>query len=295
MDNQLIAKASIRINATKERVWQALVDPKIIRHYMFGAEVISEWQIGSKITWKGEWQGKPYEDRGVILRLQPGQLIQYSHFSPLSGMPDKPENYHIVTVELSNDGDHTHVNLLQDNNASEDEREHSEQNWETMLQGLKKFLEQPRVQPPGQGPGINPALKKLDELVGDWHVEAIVGELRQVGRARFEWVEGGAFLKESWDFAPSELPPAATWIIGSDESSTDFSVLYYDTRSVSRVLHMRMEDGTWSLWRDDPEFSQRFSGKFSPDRNAIKVYLEKSFDQKTWVHDFDLVFTRIKP
>ncbi len=295
MEDQLTAKASIRIDAPKEQVWQALVDPNAIRHYMFGAEVKSDWQPGSRITWKGEWQGKPYEDRGVILQLQPGRLIQYSHFSPLSGMPDRPENYHTVTVELSDDGDHTHVNLVQDNNASDDERAHSEQNWETMLQGLKKFVEQPRVLPLGQRPGINPALKKLDVLVGDWRVEAIVGELKQAGHARFEWVEGGAFLKEHWDFSPSELPPAATWIIGSDESSSDFSVLYYDTRSVSRVLHMRIDDNTWSLWRDDPEFSQRFSGKISPDGSSIQVYLEKSFDTKTWVHDFDLVFTRIKP
>jgi uncharacterized protein YndB with AHSA1/START domain len=289
MDKQLVAKASIRINASKARVWDALVDPKAIRQYLFGADVKSDWQVGSAITWRGEWQGQPYEDRGVILQLQLGQLIQYSHFSPLSGMPDRPENYHIVTVELSDDGDHTHVNLTQDNNSSEEEQAHSEKNWEAMLLGLKKFVEHSS----GQMPSVNPALKKLAILVGDWNVEAIIGEFRQVGRARFEWVEGGAFLKEHWDFAPSELPPAATWIIGSDESSEDYSVLYYDSRSVARVLHMRMEEGAWKLWRDDPKFSQRFMGKFSPDGNTIQVYLEKSFDGKQWVHDFDLVFTRI--
>ena len=31
--------------------------------------------------------------------------------------------------------------LLKDNNATEQEREHSEQNWKMMLDGLKKFLE----------------------------------------------------------------------------------------------------------------------------------------------------------
>jgi uncharacterized protein YndB with AHSA1/START domain len=290
MDKQLVAKASIRINASKARVWDALVDPKAIRHYMFGADVKSDWQVGSTITWRGEWQGQPYEDRGVILQLQPEQLIQYSHFSPISGMPDRPENYHIVTVELSDDGNHTHISLTQDHNADEEERAHSEQNWETMLLGLKKFVEQS----PGQMPSVNPALKKLAVLAGDWNVEAIIGEFKQVGRARFEWVEGGAFLKEHWDFAPSELPPAATWIIGSDESSEDYSVLYYDSRSVARVLHMRMKEGTWKLWRDDPKFSQRLTGKFSPDGNTIQVYLEKSFDGKQWVHDFDLKYTRVK-
>jgi len=37
----------------------------------------------------------------VILKLEPLQTLKYSHFSPLSGLTDKPENYHTVTVELS--------------------------------------------------------------------------------------------------------------------------------------------------------------------------------------------------
>jgi uncharacterized protein YndB with AHSA1/START domain len=142
MEKNLIARASITIDAPRERVWEALVNPDAIRQYMFGTHVVSDWQVGSSIVWKGEWQGKPYEDRGVILQFKPGRIVQYSHFSPLSGLPDKPENYHTVTVELSADGNRTHVTLAQDNNANEEERAHSEQNWEMMLASLKDFLEQ---------------------------------------------------------------------------------------------------------------------------------------------------------
>jgi uncharacterized protein YndB with AHSA1/START domain len=71
----------------------------------------------------------------------PGKIIQYSHFSPLSGLPDKPENYHTVTIELTAAGSQTLVSLSQDHNATEEERSHSEQNWGIMLAGLKKFLE----------------------------------------------------------------------------------------------------------------------------------------------------------
>src|ERR1041384_3214966 len=101
MDKNLIAKASININAPSDNVWQALVDPEAIKHYMFGTNVVSDWHEGSHILWKGEWEGKAYEDKGVILQLKPGRTLQYSHFSPLSGVPDKPENYHIVTIELA--------------------------------------------------------------------------------------------------------------------------------------------------------------------------------------------------
>lgn len=142
MDNDLIAKASVTINATRAKVWDALVNPEAIHQYMFGTNVTSDWREGSPITWKGEWQGKAYEDKGVILRIKPEQTLQYSHFSPLSGLPDKPESYHTVTLELAGDGNQTRVSLNQDNNPTEEAREHSERNWEMMLRGLKKFVEQ---------------------------------------------------------------------------------------------------------------------------------------------------------
>ena len=142
MDKNLIAQTSIEINAPIGEVWNALVNPEAIHQYMFGTQVVSDWHKGSPILWKGEWQGKPYEDKGVILRFEPGHAIQYSHFSPLAGLPDRPENYHTVTVELSTKGNQTRVELAQDNNANEDERVHSEQNWGLMLAALKKFVEQ---------------------------------------------------------------------------------------------------------------------------------------------------------
>jgi len=142
MDKNLIARTSININAPSGKVWNALVNPEAIKQYMFGTIVVSDWYEGSPIVWKGEWQGKPYEDKGVILQFKPGQIIQYSHFSPLSGLPDKSENYHTVTIELSADGNQTHVSLGQDNNANEEEVAHSKKNWGMMLSALKKFLDQ---------------------------------------------------------------------------------------------------------------------------------------------------------
>jgi uncharacterized protein YndB with AHSA1/START domain len=142
MNKNMIAKAAISINAPTKKIWDALVSPEAIKQYMFGTTVISDWREGSRIIWKGEWQGKPYEDKGTILQFKPEQKIQYNHFSPLSGLADNPENYHTVTVELSADGSQTHVLLTQDNSANEDERAHSEQNWKMLLAALKEFLEQ---------------------------------------------------------------------------------------------------------------------------------------------------------
>ena len=142
MNDDLIARAAVTIDASMERVWEALVDPAAIKQYMFGTTVVSDWRPGAPIIWKGEWQGKPYEDKGVLLRFEPERALQYIHFSPLSGLPDKPENYHTVTVELSASGDQTSVSLSQDNNSDPEAREHSEKNWEAMLTAMKKFVEE---------------------------------------------------------------------------------------------------------------------------------------------------------
>jgi uncharacterized protein YndB with AHSA1/START domain len=141
MERGLVAKTSTVINAPVAEVWSALTNPEMIRQYMFGANVVSDWKEGGSIVWKGEWQGKAYEDKGVILKLEAGRVLQYSHYSPLSGLPDALEHYHLVTIQLSGEGARTKVSLAQDNNPTEQARGHSEKNWEMMLAGLKKLLE----------------------------------------------------------------------------------------------------------------------------------------------------------
>jgi uncharacterized protein YndB with AHSA1/START domain len=142
MDGAFIAKAHITISAPPAKVWDALVNPEMIKQYMFGTNAVSDWKEGSPIVWQGEWEGKPYEDKGVILQLKPERLLQYSHFSPLSGQADVPANYHTVTIELSTEEKGTHLLLSQDNNSTEEDREHSEKMWAMMLEGIKKVLEQ---------------------------------------------------------------------------------------------------------------------------------------------------------
>jgi uncharacterized protein YndB with AHSA1/START domain len=122
-------------------VWDAFINPRTIKQYMFGTDVISDWKPGSPIVWKGEWQGRSYEDKGMIHQLQPERLLQYTHFSPVSGDPDTPESYHTVTIELTQAPQRTHVSLAQDNNHTEQSREHSERNWRMMLTTLKTLLE----------------------------------------------------------------------------------------------------------------------------------------------------------
>jgi len=141
-NEKLIAKVSTTTYVPVAKVWDTLMSPVAIKKFMFGTDAISEWKEGSSIVWKGMWEGKPYEDKGVILKIEPQRVLQYTHFSPLSGDTDIPENYHTLTYQLSKKGDKTLIELSQDNNSSEKDLEHSEKMWESLLASLKKVLEE---------------------------------------------------------------------------------------------------------------------------------------------------------
>ena len=141
MKPNLIAKVEVSINAPVDKVWEALTNPVLIKEYLFGTEVVTDWKVGSPIIWKGVWQGKNYEDKGKIIGLVPEKLLETTYWSGLSGITDIPENYKKVTYELVEMGVSTKLTLTQDNNKTEEDKRHSEQNWKMVLDGLKKLLE----------------------------------------------------------------------------------------------------------------------------------------------------------
>jgi uncharacterized protein YndB with AHSA1/START domain len=141
MPENLIATASVWVDASREKVWTALTDPAILKQYMFGSDVTSDWKVGATITYAGEYEGKKYEDHGEILEIVAPERLRSTHFSPLSGQPDVPENYHTLTYMLSDEDGGTRLTLDQDNNGSADEVEHSAANWQQMLDSLKAVVE----------------------------------------------------------------------------------------------------------------------------------------------------------
>jgi uncharacterized protein YndB with AHSA1/START domain len=141
MKETFLAKTSIEIEARVASVWEALVDPEMIKKYLFGTEATSDWTVGSAITYKGVWQGKPYEDKGTILELVPNQLLKSTYWSSMSGREDKSENYNTVTYSLSEEDRKTILTVTQDNNPTKESAAHSESNWKIVLQGLKEIVE----------------------------------------------------------------------------------------------------------------------------------------------------------
>lgn len=136
-----IATATVEVAASPHEVWHALTEPDLIQRYFFGSRVNTDWQPGSPITWSGEYNGTAYQDKGTVLEVKKERLLRVSHFSPMTGLPDEPENYHTLTFELDAHDAGTRVSLTQDNNASQEEADRSAANWSTMLDGLKKTVE----------------------------------------------------------------------------------------------------------------------------------------------------------
>lgn len=135
------AKQTVTIAAPKSKVWEALTKPELVKKYFFGTTLETSWKKGDPIKFKGEWEGKPYEDKGKILEIEKEKLIKYSYFSSWSGKPDAPENYHNVTYKLNEVGPSTEFIVEQDGLETEDAAEHSEKNWAGIMDALRQMLE----------------------------------------------------------------------------------------------------------------------------------------------------------
>lgn len=142
MERSFVAEKSITIDASVGAIWLALTNPELVKQYMHGTNMETDWKVGSPITWRGEWKGKPYEDKGKVLEIEPERRLKYTHWSPMGGTEDKPENYHTVTYGLDEQDGKTILSLKQDNNASQEEADNmAEKNWGPVLEGLKALVE----------------------------------------------------------------------------------------------------------------------------------------------------------
>ncbi len=135
------ATAETDVAATPQRVWAALTEPDQIAVYMQGSQVETTWEVGSPITWNGEYDGRPYQDKGEVLTYDEPSVLSVTHYSPMMGQPDEPENYHTLVYTLTSTDGGTHLRLTQDGNESEEQAEQFSQNWQTMLDALKAHVE----------------------------------------------------------------------------------------------------------------------------------------------------------
>ncbi len=148
--------------------------------------------------------------------------------------------------------------------------------------------------PERQSFSLNPALAPLAFLVGEWRVVATHPSFPTAvtGRASVEWLEGGAFLilRSSFD---QPGPPGGKQIIGKDDTTETFRVLYFDDRGISRIYKLSLDGAVWKMWRNAPGFYQRFTATLSEDGNTMAAFWERSTDGKKWESDLELTYIRV--
>ena len=84
MVNDVIITRSVLLNATPERVWEALTHPGMTRQYYYNCEVSCDWRAGSRLRWRGNYQGRDIDAEGEVLEVIPGRLIKYTGFDRLT-------------------------------------------------------------------------------------------------------------------------------------------------------------------------------------------------------------------
>ena len=145
VNNAGIGTATPALRETPED-FRKVLDVNICGSFWMAQAAARVMKEGSSIVHRGEWNGKPYEDKGTIQSFDVDRRLAFTHWSPLSKLEDKPENYHIVSFDLRPINGSTEVVLTQINQSDNEPltpeiRQEYAKNWAMLLEGLKKSVE----------------------------------------------------------------------------------------------------------------------------------------------------------
>jgi uncharacterized protein YndB with AHSA1/START domain len=143
MNKNLIASSTILINSTPQKIWDVLTNPEKVKIYLFGTKIKTDWKKGNPISFEGEYQGKTYNDKGIVIDYQPLQTISYSYWNSFSGLENKTENYAIVNYKIEEQGEGIYIfTWHQQGFVSEEVKCHTEKGLIAMLEEIKKIAEE---------------------------------------------------------------------------------------------------------------------------------------------------------
>lgn len=143
LNNVLISSQSIIINADADKIWETLTNPLLISQYLFGAQTITDWKIGSNITFKINFEGNEFVDKGIVTENIPNKVLRYKYWSGFCGLEDKPENYSIVIYDIKKVQDRNYkLTWTQKGFADEQSRTSSENSLKNILEQIKSISEE---------------------------------------------------------------------------------------------------------------------------------------------------------
>jgi uncharacterized protein YndB with AHSA1/START domain len=104
----------VNIQAPASKVWRALTVPALVKQWQYGSDLLTTWEPGSPITFRNEWNGQVFEQKGTVLEFTPGSRVKYSLFVPRPDLQDIPEHHFFMIYELTESGGHTSLLFRQE-------------------------------------------------------------------------------------------------------------------------------------------------------------------------------------
>lgn len=142
----MIIENEIEINASRDQLWDILVNPEKTILYMFGCEVVSDWSPGGSIIWRGSTDGVIYV-KGHLVDIDPGNRLVYTVIDPNGVYEDIPENYLTVTYEIFENGEQIRLKVTQGDYSKVADGEKRYQDslqqggWQGVLEKIKEIAE----------------------------------------------------------------------------------------------------------------------------------------------------------
>lgn len=120
-----------------------------------------------------------------------------------------------------------------------------------------------------QFPMPNPDLKNLDKLVGTWRVAGPEID----GQVTYEWMQGGFFLLQRFDFVHSGHPVKGIEVIGhvqpfGEEPGKDIKSRIYDNMGNNFEYVYDLEGDTLTIWGGERGSPAYYRGTWSADGNT---------------------------
>ncbi len=124
-----------------------------------------------------------------------------------------------------------------------------------------------------QTPKPNPDLKSLNRLVGTWKVSDLSGKGAINGQVTYEWMEGGFFLMQRFDFEHNGQKIRGIEIIGHEhafgaEPGKETKSRVYDNMGNTLDYVYEVDKDTLTIWGGQKGSPAYFKGKFSDDDNT---------------------------
>lgn len=132
--------------AAPDFVWESMMMPELMPRWLGGFRMVCDWQVGGPFAIKGILNRKSYQELGTLLAYEPGQRLQYEHWSRLWRIPNLPENRGIQTLELIPEGAGSLLKLRHELPEVQALPEHSRFFWRGALYQLLRVVESRRTE-----------------------------------------------------------------------------------------------------------------------------------------------------